>query len=313
MRLIPITLISASAMAAVLAGFPVLAAELPKEGRDDQRVRFVNYNPFQVVQIVGALRTSTQIEFAVDETVVHATVGNPIWEIAPTGNLVFVKPKEMHPATNMQVVTQRPDGTQRSYQIELGLMPPDRAAKNPPFLLVKYKYPTDEQLRRQQIEAAATAERKAGQADKTLARDEANGPRNYAYSVQGETAFEPVEVYDNGKITTLRFAGNIEMPAIYATSEDGSEELIPKSISGDAVLVHTVARKLVLRRGEQVLCVFNENYSAEGIDPRTRTTSPSVTRVIAPNAAKKPHSNIGRTAVADVATVASTVPVVIGK
>ena len=308
MRLIPIGL-----AAVVFSGLPVWAAELPKEGRDDQRVRFVNYNPFQVVQIVGALRTSTQIEFASDETVVHATVGNPIWEIAPTGNLVFVKPKEMHPATNMQVVTQRPDGTQRSYQIELGLMPPDRAAKNPPFLLVKYKYPSDEQLRRQQIEAAATAERKAAQVDQVLTRDEANGPRNYAYSVQGETAFEPVEVYDNGKTTTLRFSGNIEMPAIYATAEDGSEELIPKTVTGDGVLVHAVARKLVLRRGDQVLCVFNENYSPEGIDPHTRTTSPSVARVVATDSARKPVGNIGRSAHSEAAPGLASGPVVIGK
>ena len=91
---------------------------------------------------------------------------------------------------------------------------------------------------------------------------------------------EPVEVFDNGKITTFEFAGNIEMPAIYLAFEDGREELVPKSVSGNAVMVHAIGEKFVLRRGEDVMCVFNERFLPEGIDPGTKTTSPGVARVV---------------------------------
>ena len=40
-----------------------IAAELPKEGKLDNRIRFVDYDPHQVTQIVSALFVSTQIEF----------------------------------------------------------------------------------------------------------------------------------------------------------------------------------------------------------------------------------------------------------
>ena len=78
------------------------AAETPKAGELDKRIRFVDYNPNQVTQIVGALFTSTQIEFGADETVIHASVGDPVWEIAPSENLVFLKVREIHKQTNLQ-------------------------------------------------------------------------------------------------------------------------------------------------------------------------------------------------------------------
>ena len=271
-----------------------IAAELPKEGKLDNRIRFVDYDPHQVTQIVSALFVSTQIEFGADETVIHASIGDPVWEIAPSENFVFVKVREVHKSTNLQVVTERPDRTTRSYQIELGVMPPALAAKNPPFFLIKYRYPGDEANRRKQAEAAVAAERRAGEVDATLARDEKNGPRNWAYSIQGETSFEPAEIFDNGKITTLKFPGTIEMPAIFAVGEDGKEELVPKSVNGDAVFVHMVAKKLVLRRGDAVMCVFNEAFVPGGIDPGTRTTSPSVARVAAAGTGSKRPTNISR-------------------
>ena len=87
-------------------------------------------------------------------------------------------------------------------------------------------------------------------------------------------------VSDNGKLTTFEFAGNIEMPAIYLAFKDGHEELVPKSVSGNLVMVHALGEKFVLRRGADVMCVFNEQYLPEGFDPGTKTTAPDVARVV---------------------------------
>jgi type IV secretion system protein VirB9 len=264
------------------------AAETPREGRQDTRVRFVDYDPHQVFEIWGALRHSTQIQFAADEIVVHAAVGNFVWEVAPTGNIVFLKPKEAHPPTNLQVVTQRADGGRRSYQFVLASYGPEAKRDHAPFLLVQFRYPSDEEARRRAVAAARVETDQAAVADRLLKRDEVNGPRNFAYSVQGQADFEPVEVWDNGKVTSLRFKGGTELPAIYLAREDGSEELVPKNVQGEIVMLHTLARKLVLRRGDEVMCFFNENFIADGLDPRTGTTSPQVARVVkqAPRTAK---------------------------
>ena len=292
-----IRILFVAALLASASPAAVLAAEIPKEGKLDEHIRFVDYNPFQITLVATALFASTQIQFGEDETVIHASIGDPVWEIAPTDNHVFIKVREIHKPTNLQVVTERPDHTTRSYQIVLGAVSPAETAKHPPYFLVRFRYPSDELARKQQAEAAAIAARKAGEVDQILARDEANGPRNYAYAVQGEADFEPSEVYDNGKVTTFTFVGNIEMPAIYATDDGGKEELVPKSVSGNSVFVHMVGKKFVLRRGDAVLCVFNEKFVPGGIDPGTRTTSPSVTRVAA-GGVKKP-SDISRSAPAE--------------
>ena len=60
------------------------AAEDPRAGQLDARVRFVDYRPYQVVRVTGLLRHSIQIEFASDEEILQAAIGNTVaWEIAP--------------------------------------------------------------------------------------------------------------------------------------------------------------------------------------------------------------------------------------
>ena len=96
------------------------ALEIPRGASQDSRVRFVNYQPFNITKIVGSLRSSVQVEFAVDEEIAHVALGNSVaWEVAPAGNILFLKPREKQPVTNISVVTSRRDGSTRSYQMEL--------------------------------------------------------------------------------------------------------------------------------------------------------------------------------------------------
>ena len=256
-----------------------LAAEDPRAGQLDARVRFVDYRPYQVVRVTGLLRHSIQIEFSPDEEILQAAIGNTVaWEAAPVGHILFLKPREQQEPTNMSVVTQRPDGTKRSYQFEL--MSADQDIKGErPFYLLKYQYPADEAAKRKAEAAAAAEALKAKQAERTLAADETGGPRNARYTVQGSASFEPRTVSDNGKITTFVFPENMVIPAIYLVSGDGSESLVPKTVSGGEVRVHAIAAKFVLRQGDEVLCIFNEAYVPEGLATGTLTTSPAVERL----------------------------------
>jgi type IV secretion system protein VirB9 len=97
--------------------------------------------------------------------------------------------------------------------------------------------------------------------------------------VQGSASFEPRTVTDNGKITMFVFPENMVIPAIYLVSGDGSESLVPKTVSGGDVRVHAIAAKFVLRQGDEVLCIFNEAYVPEGLATGTLTTSPAVERL----------------------------------
>lgn len=258
-----------------------LALETPRGASQDSRIRFVDYQPYNITKIVGTLRSSVQIEFAADEEIAHVALGNSVaWEVAPAGNILFLKPRENQPVTNISVVTTRRDGSTRSYQMELTVRDGTVEAGQNTYFYVKYRYPADEAERRRLDAAARAQATQAGEADKVLALHEAYGSRNWRYSAQGSAALEPQAVYDNGKVTSFAFVGNQEMPAISMENSDGSESLVPKSVDGNLVLVHAISRKFILRRGGDVLCVFNEAYDRVGINPDTNTTSPSVERVV---------------------------------
>ncbi|MBY5751457.1 P-type conjugative transfer protein VirB9 [Rhizobium leguminosarum] len=275
-------------IALLVAGLSTTASalDIPRGASQDSRIRFVDYQPYNITKIVGTLRSSVQIEFAADEEIAHVALGNSVaWEVAPAGNILFLKPRENQPVTNISVVTTRRDGSTRSYQMELTVRDGTVEAGQNTYFYVKYRYPADEAERRRLDAAARAQAAQAGEADKVLALHEAYGPRNWRYSAQGSGALEPQAVYDNGKVTTFAFAGNQEMPAMYMENSDGSESLVPKSVENNLVLVHAISRKFILRRGGDVLCIFNEAYDLIGINPDTNTTSPSVERVVKTQAA----------------------------
>lgn len=265
----------------MLLAVPAVGLEVPRGADQDNRVRFVNYQPYNITRIVGTLRSSVQVEFAPDEEIAHVALGNTVaWEVAPAGHILFLKPRESQPLTNISVVATRRDGSKRSYQMELTVREGSISAGENTYFYVKYRYPADEaERRRLEAEAKARAAQ-AGFANEVLSIHEQYGPRNWQYSAQGSVAIEPQAVYDNGKVTTFAFTGNQEMPAIYIENSDGTESLVPKTVQGDLVLVHAISRKFILRRGSDTLCIFNEAYSPVEVNPGTNTTSPSVERVV---------------------------------
>ncbi|MCZ2204479.1 P-type conjugative transfer protein VirB9 [Bartonella sp. A05] len=258
------------------------ARVLPTRASGDDRIRFVNYDSYNVTKIIGSIRSSVQVEFSSDEEIAHIAIGNSVaWEIAPAGNIVFLKPREVQPITNLQIITKRQDNSKRSYQFELMVQDGEISPENETYFLVKFCYPEDE-AEKQRIEAQLEKDRKqALRAEESLDINEQYGARNWAYTAQGTIFLEPSSVYDNGKTTTFVFSGSQEIPAIYMINTDGQESLVSKTTKGNIVIVHAIAPQFVLRRGRNFLCIFNEAYQLHGNNPGTGTTSPFVERKIA--------------------------------
>ena len=267
-----------------LAVSPAFALETPVGGSSDRRIRFVDYTPNDVVKVVGRFRASTQIEFAPGEEIAHVAIGDSVaWEVAPAKNILFVKPREKNPATNLQVVTIRQTGERRVYQFELQASEGD-VRREDAYFVVRFRYPSDLAVQRKAEAAAQRAAVDRNRVDDALSLHQTYGARNWRYSAQGSRAIQPDAIYDDGKVTTLRFAGNREIPAIYMVQSDGNETLIPWDArqSGEVAVIHGTSREFRLRRGGDVLCIFNEAYNPVGMNPGTGTTSPSVERVVRP-------------------------------
>ncbi len=274
---------------------PALAEEDPQPGTHDSRIRFVVYDPGNVVRVLATDLRSTMIQLSSDERVEPQSIAlgdETAWQVAPLGNLIFIRPKASPGReTNMQVVSTRKDGAHRIYQFEL--VPQPTTATDPVYA-VNFRYPRDVVLARRKA-AEERAERMAADlARQRLAVDLFYGPRNWRYCARGAAAIQPSEVSSNGVVTTFRFPANVKAPAIYEVVEDGTpgghEQLVEAQAREDFLVVHGISNVWRLRLGNYVAdvarsqslttCAIARGFIPVGIDYRTGTTSPEIIRSI---------------------------------
>ncbi|NSX56799.1 P-type conjugative transfer protein VirB9 [Parasulfitobacter algicola] len=269
--------------ALTIATPPALALEEPRPSPDDTRVRLVNYNELDVVRVIGTMRTSVQIVFAQGEEIIDVAIGDTIaWEPRPRGNILFLKAREPHPPSNLQVVTVRADGTTRSYNFELITREGDiMNNQEDVYFAIRFRYPNDEaNARRAQIAAdRAAAQQRAVEVQLRNAAVNA-GPRNWMYTYAGPRSLRPTEVFDNGTTTVISFGNSSRMPSVYLADENGNERLANTTISNNRIIVQGVAEQITLRRGGQVAGIFNENFGGPGHFSETGTVSHRVDREI---------------------------------
>lgn len=257
-----------SLLAVLLTATAAHGAQLPEAGKKDARVRFATYDPHDIVTIYTRVGLLTQIVFDQDEKIVDMTGGDvEAWGAATrkARDGVFLKPAGEVADANLHVVTNK-----RSYSFDLKLA---RKAKGEvAFMTVYFRYPVAAQA----ADAAAT---EADQVRNLL--DVASPIGNRHYSVQGSSDLAPIEAWDDGRTTFLRFRARTSIPAIYEANDDSSVKRIENiNVKDDVVQVQGVRRKLVLQTGKEIACVFNEGYDPTAPRPATNTASPQVKRTL---------------------------------
>jgi type IV secretion system protein VirB9 len=271
----------ATLMATLLACAPPAARALdtPRPGPSDPRIKVVDYDPWAVVKITGVFRTATQILLADDETILHVALGDTTgWDVAAEKNILFVKPKAPRGPTNLIVTTGR-DGGARTYMFELSTRAGASTRKTADTVFgLRFRYPADEKAKAAvgvAAEASALAQKVL---DLKLERAVVEGPRNLNYAAQGASSLQPSEISDNGRFTVLRFPANQPVPTLFSVESSGSESLTPFDVRGEFVVVHAVVRELRLRRGREVLCLFNQTFEPYGRNAGTGATATDVQR-----------------------------------
>ena len=265
--------------AALVSASPASALDTPKSGPSDPRIKVVDYDPWAVVKITGVFRTATQILLGPDETILHVAVGDATgWDVAAEKNILFVKPKAARAPTNLIVTTSHGSET-RNYTFELSTRAGSSARNTPDTVFgLRFRYPQDEKAAATSALTAQAAALERRILELKLDRAVVEGRRNLNYAVQGATALQPSEVSDNGRFTVMRFPGNQQVPAIYQVESSGTESLIPFDVRGEFVVVHAVVQQLRLRRGRDVLCIYNQAFEPYGANPATGTAAPDVQR-----------------------------------
>ncbi len=232
------------------------------KSRFDPRVKIVEYNPLAIVTIKQALGYSTHIQLAPDEEVVDVGAGDSLaWEVAPSGNHVFIKPREIDGRTNLAIVT-----TKRPYQFVVDVVPKEKLPDNEMTLFMVFMYPDDPQVKAEETKRAAVAEQ-------VVAAMRTDAPiRNTSYEVCKRNAqITPMSVWDNGKFTFMKFRPGQSLPTVQAILPDGKEGLVNYRMGGQegdgmadsrTMIIFEVAPKFIVRYGDAESCVINRGHAA---------------------------------------------------
>ncbi len=209
----------------------------------DPRIRTLPYDPDQVHRLVGVMGFQTMLEFAPDERIENVSIGDALgWQVTPNkrATLLFLKPVDRAPATNMTVVTDR-----RRYVFELVIAP---ASAPEAAYVVRFRYPSVP------VEVAAPPARPAM----------AQAPLNAAYTIKGAGALAPTRVFDDGRATYFAWPQQADLPAIFVIGADGVEGLANAVVKDGYLVVDQLAPRFVLRSDKASATVVNGAWQAQG-------------------------------------------------
>ncbi len=219
------------------------AAQVPMPSPVDPRIRTIVYNPREVVTITGQIGYQMVVSFGAGERIENISVGDSLgWQVTPNkkADLLFLKPIDRLPSTNMTVVTNL-----RRYNFELiATRPTTRRAQT---YDLRFIYPNEEL-------AAATIAVPEPTGGDSLAPESLN----FAYSYVGAKSNVPARVFDDGRFTYFQWQDGADAPAVFAIGPDGKEALVNHVTRGRYFVVEQVATQFVLRSGVQVTQVFND-------------------------------------------------------
>lgn len=248
------------------------AATVPPAGKVDARIRMVAYDPDDVIKLQGYVGYQIHLQFAEGEEFVNLGSGdNGAFDVGAERNHFFIKPKEARTSTNLTVLTNR-----RAYHFDytVSAIAPVGAAAKRMVYSVRYTYPEDEAR-------AAAADHERRRTEARMREGATNRPRNTDYWFCGSGSLKPMSAYDDGVHTRLRFQARADFPAMFVQNDDGSESLLNFNVEEDEVVIHRVARRFVLRRGDLVGCVVNRSFAGGGARTPDNTNAPGVRRITA--------------------------------
>lgn len=248
--------------AAFVAMQPARAASLP-----DPRIRVVFYRADTVYRLRGYVGYQIDITFAPGERFAGLGVGDSKGvTFASDGNHLFLKPRAAHVATNLTVLTDR-----RTYlfDYEADPAPPDPSGADVIYAL-RFEYA-------QVPMRGGSRERRRVEAD--LVAAQSARARNYDYWYCGAPSLKPIAAWDDGVQTTLVFGAHTELPAVFASNEDGSESLVNFAVQAGRIVVQRVVRRLIVRRGQLAGCIVDRAFVGGGERLSSGTIAPDVQRM----------------------------------
>lgn len=209
--------------AALLAlAVPAWGEVTPSPGPGDPHLQTVGYDSEQVVALRIAPGFALTVQLSPDERVETISVGNSAaWQVQPNkrGDVVFIKLAGSGPATNLTILTDV-----RRYNFTLYPTSSDDRLLG---YALRFTYPAAERV--PEAEEAAESTR---------------------YRLRGDRSLWPIAMSDDGKFTSMAWADNASIPAIYLVDARNREALVNGLVRDGAYVVEGVARRIVFKLGK---------------------------------------------------------------
>jgi type IV secretion system protein VirB9 len=249
------------AAVAMSVGWTVCLAEtIPAAIGVDARIRVADYDPGQVYVLQGRVGYQIDLQFEPEESFVGLAAGDiEGLTFVAQGSHLFLKPKALGVVTNLTVLTSK-----RQYQFDYSVQNPTGGSVAQSMYVVRFRYP----------QSVATRD-----LDSHLEQAAENRSHNTNYWFCGTDQLRPAAAWDDGVQTHLLFGQRAEQPAIFVRNDDGSESLLNFSIESGEVIIHRIARRLILRRGALTGCIVNKGFSGTGERLPSGTIAPDVRRM----------------------------------
>lgn len=226
-------------LAASVLPFAASAAVYPEGTIFDNRIRYVNYNPDDVVVVKTKLGLTTVIQFEPGEHLnspesALAIGDKEAWTVAVRENNIIIKPTDAFPETNINIITNK-----RAYAFDLV----ETKKSEDVSFYVRFTYPKNEPKK---VEPLAPC---------------SDGKRNFLYFKYGDNELAPSQVWDDGKFTCFQYPNNKPLPAIYKyiPGSDLKEALVNFNVVNDVIVVQTTSNEFRLRFADKVLGIKTDN------------------------------------------------------
>ena len=266
------------------------------------RIKILNYNEADVYVIRTKYGYQTNIIFDPKEEIKTISVGDrSLWQIIPSGNRLFIRPMTDNLSTNMSLLTNKhsyefelrsvsennqgniyvarfnyPDAARpNTSNIGGGMTDAARMesatvahtifngapiqSDNIPAPDVQKPAPEEQHV----LKLPEPSTKKSGKAAKAAEKPTASSSNNYDYTYTGADEIAPIQVYDNGKSTFIKYK-SIKKPApkAFMVDENGKEKLLSSSVKNSSLVVAKVAKEIVLRSDAGEIRIYNEALNA---------------------------------------------------
>lgn len=234
----------------------------------DTRLVQFTYDEDNTFLVLAKPKAVTHLQFATDEMLQSVASGDTAqWELTPTKNRknLFIKPKFEGIETSMTVITDK-----RTYQFVLR----STADGKKWYQRVSWMYSSSLVLEQDALlDAQANVPMSGGVPESVQSSgiralqptfnlpplNSAGGSATtlkpdslrFNYKVDGDAAFKPTQVFDDGKFTYLRMPQDVqELPALFAVIEGQEYSLVNYTVDGSYMVAQRLLDNAVLKLGK---------------------------------------------------------------